>query len=685
MPDKPSYDELKKRVRELERAQRTGEVVTINTEAAEQKKSEIALRQSEARLRALLNSIPDLIWLKDTEGVYLSCNKTLERFFGVNESDIIGKTDYDFKDKELADYFRKHDQLAMDADGPSVNEEWLTFPDNGYRGLFETIKTPIRDADGNIIGVLGIARDITQRKMAEEALKENEQRYKKGQRIGRVGNWEYDLQKETFWGSDEAKRIYGFDPDSLEFTVDEVENCIPERERVHQALIDLVEKDIPYNLEFEIRPITGPKKIITSIAEIIRDNSGTPLKVVGVVRDITEQKNAENEKLLLERQLRQSQKQESIGLLAGGIAHDFNNILSAVIGYTELALTKVERNSSLDSHLHQVLTAGIRAKDLVKQILTFARQSDEEFKPVRVDNIVREVLRLLRSTIPTTIEIRQSLDSESTVMGNPTQIHQIFMNLCTNAAHAMEGESGVLKIGLNDVTLDENAASENKKLTPGKYLQITVSDTGTGIGPSFIDSIFDPYFTTRGIGKGSGLGLAVVHGIVESNGGMITVSSELGKGSLFTIYLPVIQEVQRFHPDEAEKIPTGTERILFIDDELPIAELGKKLLEQLGYSVTTRTGSAEALEFFKVNPQEFDLIITDMTMPNLTGDKLAVELMKVRPDIPVILCTGYNKWISNELASSIGIRAFVYKPIITADMARIVRDVLDGTKGLNQT
>lgn len=663
----------------------SGEVIAIYNDVTEQKNNEVALRQSEARLRTVVDTIPDLVWLKDTEGVYLSCNPTFERFFGVKESKIIGKTDYDFNDKELADFFRKHDRIAMDADRPSVNEEWLTFAENGYHGLFETVKTPMRDADGNLIGVLGIARDITERKKAEDTLKENDQRYKKGQRIGRVGNWEYDLVTEKIWGSDEAKRIYGFDPESKEFTVDQVEDCIPERERVHQVLIDLIEKGSPYNLEFEILPIDGSqKKIVRSIAEVIKDNSGVPLKVAGVLQDITQQKKTENENIFLERQLRQAQKLESIGLLAGGIAHDFNNILGAVIGYSELALAQVERSTVLENYLRQVLIAGLRAKDLVSQILAFARQSDEEIKPVRVDMIVGEVLKLLRSAISTTIEIQRDLKSDSLVMGNPTQIHQIFMNLCTNAFHAMEDGSGVLRIGLYDVTLEKNVTPNIKKLIPGKYLKITISDTGAGIEPGIVDSIFDPYFTTKGIGKGSGMGLAVVHGIVEKYGGMITVSSELGKGSLFTIYLPVTREKQRFIPTIAEKLPTGTERILVIDDELPIVDLLKPLLVELGYSVTTRTDSVEALELFKSKPDEFDLVVTDMSMPNLTGDKLAIELMKIRPDIPVILCSGYNKWISNESAAKIGIKAFINKPVMAADLAGIVRNVLDESGGLNQ-
>ena len=444
--------------------------------------------------------------------------------------------------------------------------------------------------------------------------------------------------------------------------------------------MDLIEHNKPYNLEFEIQPITGPpKKTVRSIAEILFNEKDVPQKVVGVIQDITEQKRAEKERIQLVRQLKQAQKMESIGNLAGGIAHDFNNILSSVIGFTELALDDVPKGTTLEDNLQEVYTAGKRARDLVQQILAFARQSDEERKPIRVDTIAKEVLKLIRSTIPSTIEIVESLESQSLIMGNPSQLHQLFMNLCANASQAMENSGGILEIDLTDVRLDSQSTLPLSELKSGNYIKITVTDTGPGISPDIIDSIFEPYFTTKGVGEGTGMGLALVHGIVESYGGKITVDSELGKGTAFSVYLPIVK--RKDYPQyEEEKLPSGNEHILFVDDELPIAKMGSQVLKRFGYRVTFRTSSFEALELFRSKPDDFDLVITDMTMPNMTGDLLAAELMTIRHSIPVILCTGYSKKITSVSAAKIGIKAFANKPIVKADLAKTVRKVLDEAK-----
>ena len=368
---------------------------------------------------------------------------------------------------------------------------------------------------------------------------------------------------------------------------------------------------------------------------------------------------------------------EAIGTLAGGIAHDFNNILSAIMGYTEIALSEAEKQTSLYANLKEVFQAGERAINLVKQILAFSRQAEQEIKPVQVRLIAKEALRFLRASLPTTIEIHQNNLSDSLVMADPTQIHQVIMNLCTNAAHAMREKGGVLGVKLTEVELDTDFTEDHPEIKPGTYLELSVSDTGHGMSKRILNRIFDPFFTTKGKGEGTGMGLAVVHGIVGSYDGMITASSEPGHGSTFKIYLPAVKRQLEQQVESAEPIPTGTERILFVDDEPALVYIGKQTLEPLGYQVTTRTSSIEALELFKAKPDGFDLVITDMTMPNMTGDDLAGELMQIRPETPIILCTGYSAQINQQQAMAMGVRAFVSKPVLIRDLAETIRKVLE--------
>ncbi len=409
----------------------------------------------------------------------------------------------------------------------------------------------------------------------------------------------------------------------------------------------------------------------------LQDNNGKPIGIIGITRNITDRKQAEEEKKKMESQLLHAQKMESIGTLAGGIAHDFNNILSGIFGYTEISMMDVERESTAYNNLHEVLKAGGRAKDLVSQILAFSRQSDSKPKPVQVKLITKEALKLLRATLPTTIEIHQNLKSNSVAMADPTQLHQVIMNLCTNAGSAMYEKGGELSVNIVDVDIDSEFVDRPFDVEPGTYIKISVSDTGYGISPEVMERIFDPFFTTKEKGEGTGMGLSVVHGIIKSLGGTITVDSELEKGSTFKVYIPAIESEAVLEPESAVPLPVGTERILFVDDEESQVNLSKQMLERLGYKVVTRTNSFEALELFKATPNEFDLVITDMTMPNMTGDKLAAELLKIKPNIPIILCTGFSATIDEHKAKAIGIRAFVNKPILMEDIATAIRKVLD--------
>lgn len=406
-------------------------------------------------------------------------------------------------------------------------------------------------------------------------------------------------------------------------------------------------------------------------------NIGDEKFVLGIARDISERKRVEAERSRLEAQLRQVQKMEAVGTLAGGIAHDFNNILSALIGYTELALAKTEKGAPLREDLGEVLTAGLRARDLVKQILTFSRQAEQKMQPVQMNLIVKETLKFLRSSLPSSIEIRPNIASDARVMADPTQIHQVLMNLCTNAKHAMRETGGVLEVSVVEVQLDADFADANPGVGQGLYLILEVADNGEGISAEVLEKIFDPFFTTKNKQEGTGLGLAVVHGIVKNCGGLITVSSKPGKGATFKVYLPVVAAQNRPQAEVKGPLPTGSERVLFVDDEKPLADIGKEMLGRYGYRVTSRTSSVEALELFKAKPDHFDLLITDMTMPNMSGLELTREIININPNMPVILCTGFSEKITEKSAKAVGIKAFLMKPVAIDDLTRAVRKVLE--------
>ena len=390
-------------------------------------------------------------------------------------------------------------------------------------------------------------------------------------------------------------------------------------------------------------------------------------------REITQRKK-------LEDRLRHAYKMEAIGTLAGGIAHDFNNILSAIVGYTEISKDSIECGMPVPpGYLDRVLEASSRAKDLVHQILMFSRETEKELKPVKISIPVEEALRLIRASIPTTIEIHKSIQSDAAVMTDPTQIHQLVMNLCTNAAHAMQKTGGVLTINLiDDDVVTPLDLEQHPELSCGNYVKLSVSDTGHGIPSKLIDRIFDPFFSTKEKGEGTGMGLSVVHGIVKQHNGTIQVNSQSDKGTTFEIFLPSLIGAPKESTDpQGEVLPVGTEAILYIDDEKMIVDIGQSMLESLGYHVVTRTAVREALALIRERPFEFDLVISDFTMPKMTGLHLAQKIFEIRPEMPIIICTGFSEEITEETAANLGIAGFIYKPILMRDMAEKVRNVLD--------
>ncbi|MFH1981344.1 MAG: PAS domain S-box protein [Pseudomonadota bacterium] len=404
----------------------------------------------------------------------------------------------------------------------------------------------------------------------------------------------------------------------------------------------------------------------------VKDDAGRVIHFVWISRDISRE-------LDLEKRVVQSQKMEAIGALASGIAHDFNNILFPIMGLSEMLLEDITPESGIYDSINEIHSAAKRAGGLVKQILAFSRQSKSQKLPIRIQPIVKEVLKLVKSTIPSDIAITSHIRSDvALVSADPSQVHQIIMNLVTNAYHAVEEGGGTIHIRLEEA-LVRAGDPDWPALAPGTYACLAVSDTGPGVAPEIIGKIFEPYFTTKAQGKGTGLGLSVVYGIVKEFGGDVRVSSSPGQGATFQVCLPVLESgAVAAETGTGQVVPSGSERILLVDDEAPIINLVTQMLERLGYRVTARTSSSDALDLFRSDPRAFDLVITDMTMPHMTGDRLARELLSLKPDIPIIICTGFSERISQTLALALGIKGFLLKPVVKSEMAKTIRQVLDG-------
>ncbi len=632
-----AHDELDKRVKE-----RTAELLKANqklkVEIKERKRAEEALREKTRLNELLLDSLPFPAMLIRRDRTVLAANR-IAREVGAKAGGYcwrdFGRTEY------LPDDHKRY-----------INEHGGNIPPGGTKCTFcladeaLTSKKPTNNPEVKAFGrlwdtwwvfiendvLLHYAIDITERKQAEEALQKahDELEHRVKERTAELAKANEELHRE-----------------------------IEDRKRAEEGLRESFRK-----------------------LQVAHDQSLIYARELN--EEIEERKEAEEAKAELETQLRQAQRMEAIGTLAGGIAHDFNNILFAILGFTELVRDDMPEDGPARANLEEVVTAVKRAKDLVWQILAFSRQAEQERKPLQLHLIVKEALKLLRASLPTTIEVRQDIQSRSgTILADPTQIHQVLMNLCTNAYHAMGEHGGVLEVSLSEIDVDHDAEafSRHPDMNPGPYVLLTVSDTGHGMEPEVLDRIYDPYFTTKEPGVGSGLGLSVVHGVIKSHGGVITVYSEPAQGTTIHVYLPRFESAAVLpEAREAEPIPGGKEHILFVDDEVQLVRMAQQALKRLGYEVTVRTSSVEALEAFRVQPDRFDVVITDQVMPNMTGVELAKELMQLRPDIPVILCTGFSETITADKAEAVGIREFIMKPIIAGDMGRSIRRVLDQEK-----
>ncbi len=688
-----------------------------------QREARERLLRSEREKEAILNGLKDVIVeYVDRDMNIIWTNAAMHNQFGYECNELVGRQCYQVVQGREAPC---HQCTAIKAfETGEFQEGEITTPDGN---TFLVRSNPVRDEDGTIVGVVHAALNITARKQMEEALRweltvnkavadlartilgshENiwdvtriilkHARNITGSRHGYVSVIDRetgsnvsltltDMMKNGDCGKPGEFVFPAGEDGTYPYLWGHVLNTqtpfYTNKPSAHAAAKGVPEDHIPLE-QFLSVPVLIDGKLSGQIALA---NPGRPYndkdmeaieQLGGLYALALHRHQYQQDWKKLQRQLQQSQKLESLGVLAGGIAHDFNNILFPVIGYIEMTLDELPKQHPARSFQVEALKAAIRARDLVRQILTFSRQSEMELKPLRSQIIVKEVLKLMRSTLPTTIEIEQELDERcGPILGDPSQIHSIIMNLCTNAYHAMQESGGRLTVRLQEIEVSAQAAEE-MEMPSGSYIRLQVADTGIGIPEAVLDRIFEPYFTTKEQGKGIGLGLSVVHGIVRSYQGNIQVLSEPGRGTTFHVYLPRITEPSL--PDREEpvrKIPGGAERILLIDDERQIARMLHQMLERLGYRVTSFTSSVEALTRFRRDPDSFDLVISDMTMPNIRGDQVAGAVMSLRPEIPVILCTGFSDRISREQALDMGIREYLMKPVSKTDLAWCIRRVL---------
>jgi PAS domain S-box-containing protein len=636
-------------------------------------RAEDALRENEKRFRGIVDSMADWIWEIDANGRYTYCSEKIESILGYSPAEIIGKTPFDLmvpdEAERVGEVFGKitaHKEPIIDL------ENWNESKD-GRRVCLMTNGVPVLDENGSLLGYIGVDRDITDRKRAEEALRESEEKLRTILEANPDPIVVYDKNGHPRYLNPEFTKLFGWSLNELKG------NFIPfvpenQREITSNKIKEIYEHGDTDRIE--TKRLTKEGKAIDMLvsAAPIKGADEKPSGLVVCLTDISKTKE-------LEDQIRQAHKMEAIGTLAGGIAHEFNNILGIIIGNTELAIDDVPEWNPAKDCLKEIRKASLRAKDVVRQILSFARKTPATRKPIKISTIIKESMKLIRATIPTSIEIRQEIlcDSEM-ILANPTEISQILINFCSNSIHAMEDKTGVLVARLETVTLNDRSAAQYEDLRAGKYVKLTVKDSGDGVDPEIMDRIFDPYFTTKEVDKGLGMGLAVVFGLVKKHDGAIKFTSEVGKGSTAAVLFPIAEVQTETEMAETDDLPTGTERILLVDDEASIVKMVTQMLERQGYEVVGRTSSKEALELFQEEPGKFDLIITDMAMPDMTGDRLTQELINLRPNIPIILCTGHSDRIDKDKAEDLGIKAYTIKPLDMREFTKMIREVLDKTK-----
>jgi PAS domain S-box-containing protein len=672
--------------------------------------------ESEQRWATTLASIGDAVIATDPAGRVTFMNAVAETVTGWGREAALMKPVTEIFEILSEDTRRKADnpvaRVLRDGMVVGLANHTILIKKDGTEVPIDDSGAPIRDKDGSIIGVVLVFRDVTDRRRIEEELRKSESGLAAAQRIAHIGSWEWDIVKDTARWSEETFRMFGVSSAELaEHRHDFLLHVHPDdRGRVDEALSKALAGARAYDLEYRIALPDGTEKIAHALAEVVRDDKGNPVLMRGTVHDVTERRRMEDElrrsrdelesrvnertaelreayyRLMqetrererLEEHLRQAQKMEAVGTLAGGVAHDFNNMLAVIIGNAELALDDLHGTPSPRQNVRQIITAAKRATDLVRQILAFSRKTAYEKSALSLTPVVTETYRLLRSSLPTTIQMKLDVHTVSdTVIGDPSQIQQILMNLATNAEHAMRDTGGILLFALSNITFASENELPDPDMKPGTYVKLTVKDAGTGIPDEVKKRMYEPFFTTKGVGQGTGMGLAVVYGIVKGHGGAISVESRMGEGSTFDILLPLSSEAAVNTREEQTTVPGGKEKILLVDDEPAVADMACNTLTRLGYDVTTSVSATGALATFLNEPNRFDLVITDQVMLDLTGIDLAQRMLEVRKDLPIVLITGYSETVSPERARAAGISEFLMKPVVKQELARTVRRVLD--------
>ncbi len=642
------------------------------------------------------------VWELDLNYRVVACNKKAKKIYG---EDVIGQYCY-YAAAKRDKICRKCPAKMVYKGHESGRSEHHHTDSLGNTFYIDHIATPIKNKEGRLTGCLVVIFDITERKLMEtelkrhrneleklvfertKALRHSEEKYRRLYKESKKAEAVYcslinssadsivlyDLEGRTQFVSSAFTKLFGW---TLEELKGKRIDYVPESEvdktvfHIHNAVRQGISC---HGFETKRYKKDGRLVDVSISASTYSDHEGNLSGLLVILRDISEQKR-------LESQVRHSHKMEAIGTLASGIAHDFNNILSIILGNCELALYGMPKSKPLYAFLEEIRIASHRAKDVVKQLLSFSRKSEENRYPVNIVPVITESLRLLRSSVSANIEFRQKISRTAyAILAEPTQIHQIMINLCTNAVHAMEKNGGYLDITLENIEIVAENQDQYPDLKEGKYLRLSVGDNGDGIAPGHLERIFEPYFTTKDIGKGSGMGLAVVHGIVKNHGGVIRVNSILDQGTTFDIFFPATEMPEKIQADIELSYPTGNESILIVDDDELILKMEKKILTSLGYQVEICARPLEAIELFARAPEKFDLVIADMAMPKMTGDKLIQKILKINPGLPTILCTGYSELIDENRALEMGIRRFLIKPIDMQKMAVAVKDALSNNR-----